>query len=116
VVDEREGRIGGESVRLLSQNEAPVWECEVCGEDASWICTFCMYERQNPFYCELHSEDHDCDEPEMLLPVVNSPRMGMCDYTGPLFRRFTGERRSWPSSGYDSLRSARRRSGRSERS
>jgi len=83
VVDERHGRIGSESVRLLSQNEAPVWECEVCGEDASWICTFCMYERQNPFYCELHSEDHDCDEPEMLLPVVNSPRMGMCGYTGP---------------------------------
>jgi hypothetical protein len=42
-----------------------------------------MYERQNPFYCELHSEDHDCEEAEMLLPVVNSPRMGMCGYTGP---------------------------------
>jgi hypothetical protein len=83
VVDERQGRIGGESVRHLSQNEAPFWECEVCGENASWICTFCMYERENPFYCELHSEDHDCDEPEMLLPVVNSPRMGMCAYTGP---------------------------------
>jgi hypothetical protein len=83
VVDERQGRIGSERVRLLSQNEAPVWECEVCGEDASWICTFCMYERQNPFYCELHAEDHDCDEPEMLLPVVNSPRMGMCGYSGP---------------------------------
>jgi hypothetical protein len=41
-----------------------------------------MYEPQNPFYCEHHSEDHDCDEPEMLLPVVNSPRMGMCGYTG----------------------------------
>ncbi len=82
VVDEREGRIGSKQVRLLSQNEAPVWECEVCGEEASWICTFCMYERENPFYCEDHSEDHECDEPEMLLPVVNSPRMGMCGYTG----------------------------------
>ena len=83
VVDERQGRTGSKSVHLLSQNEAPVWECEVCGEDASWICTFCMYERENPFYCELHAEDHDCDEPEMLLPVVNSPRMGMCAYDGP---------------------------------
>ncbi len=82
VVDERQGRIGNERVRLLSQNEAPLWEYKVCGEDGSWICTLCMYERQNPFYCELHSEDHDCDEPEMLLPVVNSPRMGMCGYTG----------------------------------
>jgi hypothetical protein len=84
VVDERQGRIGGETVRLLSQNEAPVWECDVCGEVAGWICGFCMYERENPFYCEHHAEDHDCEEPgEMLLPVVNSPRMGVCGYTGP---------------------------------
>ena len=83
VADERQGRVGSEPVRLLSLNEAPVWEWEVCGEEASWICTFCIYERQNPFYCELHSEDHDCEESEMLLPVVNSPRMGMCGYTGP---------------------------------
>lgn len=24
---------------------------------------------------------HECGE-DMLLPVVNSPRVGMCDYTG----------------------------------
>jgi hypothetical protein len=83
VVDEREGRLGREPLRLLSLNEAPVWECEVCGEDADWVCTFCMYERENPFYCEAHAADHDCEEPEMLLPVVNSPRMGMCGYEGP---------------------------------
>jgi hypothetical protein len=83
VADERQGRAGSEPVRLLSLNEAPLWECEVCGQEASWICTYCMYERENPFYCELHAEDHECDEPEMLLPVVNSPRMGMCGYTGP---------------------------------
>jgi hypothetical protein len=83
VADERQGRIGSEPLRLLSLNEAPVWECEVCGEDADWICTFCMYERENPFNCKLHAEDHDCEEPEMLLPVVNSPRMGMCGYEGP---------------------------------
>lgn len=83
VAGEREGRIGREPLRLLSRNDAPVWECEVCGEDAACICTYCMYEMPNPFYCESHAEDHDCEEPEMLLPVVNSPRMGMCGYTGP---------------------------------
>ncbi|CAN5795195.1 hypothetical protein BH18ACT11_BH18ACT11_23970 [soil metagenome] len=82
VVDERQGRAVKETVRLLSHNEAPVWQCEVCEEEASWICTFCMYERENPFYCERHAEDHDCEEPEMLLPVVNSPRMGVCGYEG----------------------------------
>src|ERR671920_1360388 len=46
--DERQGRIGSESVRLSSQNEAPLWECEVCGEDASWICTFSTYAGVRP--------------------------------------------------------------------
>lgn len=82
VAGEREGGIGREPLRVLSRNEAPVWSCEVCGEEAAWICEICMFETDNPFYCEDHAEDHDCEEPEMLLPVVNSPRMGMCGYTG----------------------------------
>lgn len=81
VVSEREGRIGGEPLRILSRNEAPVWTCALCDQPATQICTYCMYEQENPFYCEAHAEDHDCEE-EMLLPVVNSPRMGMCGYTG----------------------------------
>jgi hypothetical protein len=81
VVGEREGRIGREPLRILSRNEAPVWTCALCDQSATQICTYCMYEQENPFYCEAHAEDHDCEE-EMLLPVVNSPRMGMCGYTG----------------------------------
>lgn len=69
-------------MRLLSRNDDPVWACEVCESDATQVCTFCMYEKANPFYCETHAEDHDCEEEEMVLPVVNSPRMGMCGYTG----------------------------------
>lgn len=82
VVDERDGRIGREPLRVLSRNDAPVWACEICGEDATQVCTFCIYETDNPFYCEDHAENHGCEEEEMLLPVVNSPRMGMCGYTG----------------------------------
>lgn len=82
VSNEREGRIGREPMRLLSRNDDPVWACEVCEKGATQVCTFCMYEKENPFYCEAHAEDHDCREEEMLLPVVNSPRMGMCGYTG----------------------------------
>jgi hypothetical protein len=33
-------------------------------------------------YCQEHAEDHD-DWPEGFLPVVNSPRIGDCGYTGP---------------------------------
>ncbi len=83
VLGEREGRIGRDPLRILSRNEDPEWTCALCEQPAAQICTFCMYEQENPFYCEDHAEDHDCEE-EMLLPVVNSPRMGMCGYTGPL--------------------------------
>lgn len=84
VMDEREGRIGARKpLRLLARNEAPEWPCAVCDGTASVLCTYCMYETERPFYCEDHAEEHDCGD-EALLPVVNSPRMGMCGYTGPL--------------------------------
>lgn len=83
VVDEREGRIGRESLRLLSANEPTEWGCALCEAEAVSVCTYCMYELDHPFFCELHAKKHDCPEPGMLLPVVNSPRMGMCGYTGP---------------------------------
>jgi hypothetical protein len=82
LANEREGRIGGGPLRLLSRNDPPVWSCEVCERPAIQICAYCMYEQYNPFYCEVHAEEHGCEE-EALLPVVNSPRMGMCGYTGP---------------------------------
>ena len=82
VVSEREGRIGRDSLRVLSRNDAPVWGCDICDEPANQICTYCIYEKDNPFYCDAHAEEHGCEE-EALLPVVNSPRMGMCGYEGP---------------------------------
>ncbi len=84
VTGERQGKLGDDYLRLLSRNEPPEWECDTCGATATWICTVCMYEQDNPFYCEAHARNHDCDDPEMLLPVVNSPRMGVCAYTGAL--------------------------------
>ena len=84
VTGERQGRIGDGPLRLLSRNEALEWECAVCGEPAAWVCGYCIYETESPFYCEAHasSEEHECGD-EALLPVVNSPRMGVCGYTGP---------------------------------
>jgi hypothetical protein len=80
VVGEREGRIGREPLRLLARNDAPSWECSVCGAVAAQIDTEAMWEEGNPFYCERHAEGEEW----AFLPVVNSPRMGVCRYTGPL--------------------------------
>ena len=68
------------AVRLAARNEPPTWPCDVCGKAATAVCTQCLYEGKG-FCCAGHASSHDCDE-DMLLPVVNSPRMGVCGYTG----------------------------------
>lgn len=67
-------------VRLLAINEDPVWPCLECGASAVSLCSECQYET-DAFFCARHARSHACGE-EMLLPVVNSPRMGVCGYTG----------------------------------
>jgi hypothetical protein len=68
------------SVCLMARNEPPTWLCEVCGEVATQICVQCACDGVG-LLCEAHSETHNCGE-QMLLPVVNSPRMGVCAYQG----------------------------------
>ena len=68
------------AVRLLARNNAPEYPCSVCGKKADYICTECMWDDVNPFFCEDCAEKHEHED--MLLPVTNSPRMGQCGYTG----------------------------------
>jgi hypothetical protein len=67
-------------VRVVGRNEAMEWLCDVCGEPAGVLCVECAWDGRG-FYCETHALEHPCGE-DMLLPVVNSPRMGVCGYTG----------------------------------
>lgn len=69
-------------VRLLSRNVPPQFTCAGCGAPAEYICTECQYDSDNPFYCARCGEEHE--HGDMLLPVVNSPRMGVCGYCGEL--------------------------------
>ena len=77
----RAGRIGRSAIRLLVRNTPIPWSCGVCGgAPATLIC--CAHESaDSPFVCEAHQADHGCDD-ETFLPVVNSPRMGVCGYGG----------------------------------
>ena len=71
----------GETIRLLARNEQPVILCDECGKKpAVEICTECQWDNKG-WLCKACSKTHDCGE-EMLLPVVNSPRTGVCGYTG----------------------------------
>jgi hypothetical protein len=71
-----------EAVRLLARNVPPKFECAECGAPAEYICTQCMYDSDNPFYCGKCGEEHEHED--MLMPVTNSPRMGVCGYDGEL--------------------------------
>ena len=69
-----------DAVRIMARNQPPEIKCEVCGKPATGVCCVCSGEDAGRV-CEECGKKHECGE-DMLLPVVNSPRVGMCDYTG----------------------------------
>jgi hypothetical protein len=81
VVAERMGTMDQDAlVTIMARNEPPVWACELCDKPATVLCTYCG-DWGCTFLCEEHAEEHECGD-EGFLPVVDSPRMGMCGYTG----------------------------------
>lgn len=79
VVSERKGEIKDEPITILARNEPPPITCD-CGKLATQVCTECLWEGEG-WLCDECAAEHECGE-EMLLPVVNSPRVGMCAYVG----------------------------------
>ena len=71
-------------VYLMARNDLPRSECAECGAPGAFVCMECMYEVDaNPVLCEAHAETHPRDEYREPVPLVNSPRLGMCGYEGP---------------------------------
>ena len=68
------------AIQILAQNEPPPIACDECGQPATQLCTQCM-DADTGRFCDQHAKAHRCDE-EMFLPVVNSPRCGVCGYEG----------------------------------
>lgn len=81
VIAEREGEAKGKSIQVFARNEPPLNSCHVCGKPATEVWAQCIYENGG-WLCDACAEGHECSE-EMLLPVVNSPRVGMRSCTGP---------------------------------
>ena len=69
------------AVELLARNEAPQVSCQRCSiPPATQICTECAGNGKG-WLCEACAVAHECGD-DMCLPVVNSPRVGVCGYTG----------------------------------
>lgn len=74
---------------LLMQNEVPNPICAKCDKKvASEICLDCLYDNEHPFYCDTCINKHghlpDNSDYEESMPIVNSPRTGVCAYDGPV--------------------------------
>jgi len=75
-----EGLITKGKVQVLARNDAPAIQCSYCGKLATDICAECLY-KDKGWLCDDCGPKHGCDE-GMRLPLVNSPRTGVCGYEG----------------------------------
>jgi hypothetical protein len=84
-VDQRTGKpTTRRPIALMARNVAPVVECQECSSTATLLCEECRIEHDQPgTFCEEHGAVHPHEEYGELVPIVNSPRVGMCGYSGP---------------------------------
>ena len=73
-------------IKISARNDDIDFRCFICKkEKATEICTICLYEKEGgrtqSSFCKSCAMKHECGE-EMTLPIVNSPRSGICGYTG----------------------------------
>lgn len=81
VVEQRPSVFPKAGIHLLARNEPPEIPCAVCQKPATQICVECDGQGDGAL-CESCAAEHECGE-DMLLPVTNSPRLGVCGYSGP---------------------------------
>jgi hypothetical protein len=81
----REGKpITSRPIALMARNLMPEAECIECGKPAAWLCLECLFEAEVwGTLCDDHAQTHPHDSYDEPVPLVNSPRLGMCGYTGP---------------------------------
>lgn len=66
---------------LLSRNPMPVFDCDACGnKTATMLCLQCQWDSEG-LLCPECTERHECDS-EDIVPITNSPRLGVCGYVG----------------------------------
>ncbi len=71
-------------IALMARNSLPEYTCMTCGEPATYICLQCLNEDDTTGeLCDVHVEDHPHSDYGDPMPLVNSPRSGVCGYEGP---------------------------------
>jgi len=69
---------------IMARNELPVIPCRVCGKPATKIAAGYYYAGYGALCDSCAKKPKNLGEFEdSFLPIVNSPRVGVCGYTGP---------------------------------
>lgn len=85
LADTRQGKpITKHPVELMARNMMPEAQCIECDKPATHLCMECLMESEMwGVFCEEHAEAHPHKGYGEPVALVNSPRLGMCGYTGP---------------------------------
>ncbi len=78
--------IDDKEIAILIRNKEPELQCSSCDKKAIAICPYCIDEGEG-FLCESCIIEHKCVQEEgedLLSPLVNSPRAGVCGYIGAI--------------------------------
>lgn len=85
VVAAREGKpTTSRAIALMARNRMPEDLCIECGDRATHLCMECLIEDETwGTLCDKHAKIHPHHNYGEPIPLVNSPRLGMCGYEGP---------------------------------
>lgn len=73
---------GGKAISILARNHPPEIPCDDCEKrPAVCICPECNWEGDG-WLCRKCETQHSCGDEVDYLPIPNSPRAGVCGYTG----------------------------------
>ena len=83
-MDAREGtRTTDRPIALMARNAPPELPCQRCGTPATRLCLGCTHTGRDGTLCDRHAGRHRHDDNGEPVEIVNSPRIGVCGYTGP---------------------------------
>ena len=69
------------ALAMMARNEPPALKCHICGQPAARVPSGSEYDSlAEGALCDAHAKE--AEYPDELLPVVNSPRVGICGYSG----------------------------------
>jgi hypothetical protein len=69
------------TIIIMAQNEPPSFVCRKCGKPATHVSSLDEFDSlDEAMLCTSCAQKEEY--PDELLPVVNSPRVGVCGYTG----------------------------------